>query len=131
MSKPIVEVKLEALDGKKGHAKALFDSGSHSTIIREDRLPAGTVMGRRKKPLRFRTAARGGTLSVVGGVVLIITVDGRTIRDEALVSPDLSQEMLIGAGTMQKWDITLRNKNGHTRVEVPKDLNDPDIQEVD
>lgn len=131
MAKPILDVELETLDGKKGRAKAVFNYGSRSTIIPEDRLPMGTVMGRREKPLQFRTAARGGTLDIVGGVVLVIAVDGRMIRDEALVSPDLSQEMIIGSGTMQKWDITLRNENGHARVEVPKDLNDPDIQEVD
>ena len=131
MSKPIVEVELETLGGLKGRARAVFDSGSHSTLIREDCLPKGALLERREKPLRFKTAARGGTLDVVGGVVLIIKVGDRLIRDEALVSPDLSQEMIIGAGTMQKWDITLRNTNGRTQVEIPKDLNDPDFQEVD
>ena len=130
MTKPIIDVELESMDGYKGAARAVFDSGSHSTLIREDCLPKGTVMGRRKKRLVFKTAAKGGTLEIVGGVVLIITIGDRMIRDEALVSPDLSQEMIIGAGTMQKWDITLRNTNGRTQVEIPKDLNDPDIQEV-
>jgi len=58
-------------------------------------------------------------------------IGDRLIESQALVSPDLSQEMIIGAGTMQEWDITIRNQNGHTEVVVGKDLRDPDVQEVD
>ena len=53
------------------------------------------------------------------------------ISDIALVSPDLSQEMIVGAGTMQKWDISIINRNGHTEVTVGRDMHDPDIIEVD
>ncbi len=38
--------------------------------------------------------------------------------------------MLIGAGLMQMWDISIRNKNGHTKIHVGHDMNDPDIQTV-
>ena len=50
-----------------------------------------------------------------------MTIGDRMIQDEALVSPNLAQEMLIGAGTMQKWDITIRTQNRHTTVEVGRD----------
>lgn len=131
VSKPIVEVDIETLDDHKGRVRAVFDTGAHPTIIREDRLPQGAAVVRRPSRQRLRTAAQGGTLDIVGGTILILTVGGRMIQDEALVSPNLSQEMLIGAGTMQKWDITIRNQNGPTRVEVGRDLRDPDVQEVD
>ena len=132
MTQPVLDVSIETLDARRGKVRAVFDFGAHPTIIREDRLPAGATVVRKPIPARMRTAAQGGTLDIVGGTILLITtVGGRTIQDEALVSPNLSQEMLVGAGTMQKWDILIVNENGHTRVEVGRDLSDPDVQEVD
>jgi hypothetical protein len=131
VSKPILDVTIETLDAHRGRVRALFDTGAHPTIIREDRLPAGAALVRRPAPLRMRTATQGGTLDVIGGTILVITVGDRQIQDEALVSPNLTQELLVGAGTMQKWDISIKKENGHTSVEIGRDLRDPDIQEVD
>lgn len=131
MSKPVVAVEFETFGGKKGRAEAVFDTGAYPTLIREDLLPPDAVVDRRPSPLRMKTAAEGGTLTVTGSVTLTITVADRVIQDAVLVSPDLSKGMLIGAGTMQKWDISIRNENGHTTVHIARDLRDPDIQEVD
>lgn len=131
VSKPILEVRIETLDAKTGSVRAVFDTGAYPTIIREDRLPHGALVVRRPAPQQLRTAAQGGTLEIVGGTILAMTVGERMIQDEALVSPNLQQEMLIGAGTMQKWDITIRNVEGRTSVEIGRDVRDPDVQEVD
>lgn len=131
MSKPILDVAIATLEQKSAHVRAVFNTGAHLTIIREDRLPPGAAVLRSPAPRQLRTAAQGGTLAIVGGTILVMTIGDRMIQDEALVSPNLAQEMLIGAGTMQKWDITIRTQNGHTTVEVGRDLRDPDIQEVD
>lgn len=131
MSKPVLDVSLESLDGMTGRALAVIDTGSHRTLIREDCVPKGASVVRSPRPSEMKTAAKGGKLHIVGGLILTIMIRDRMIQDDAFVSPDLSQEMIIGAGTMQKWDITIRNENGHTEVVVGKDLRDPDIQEVD
>ncbi len=131
MSKPILDVVIKTLDDKTAQVRAVFDTGAHPTIIREDRLPPGTVVLRATTLRPLRTAAQGGRLDIAGGTILVMTIGDRMIEDEALVSPNLAQEMLVGAGTMQKWDITIRTVNGHTSVEVGRDLRDPDIQEVD
>lgn len=131
MTKPVIVVSLRTFGGKEGKARAVFDTGSYRSLIREDRLPAGALVDRSPAPLELKTAAQGGRTHVVGALVLTITVKDRMIEDEVLVSPDQSQEMLIGAGTMQKWDITIRSDNGHTEVIVGTDLRDPDVQEVD
>jgi hypothetical protein len=119
------------LDEKSARVRAVFDTGAHPTIIREDRLPSGTTVLRGSSVRHMRTAAQGGRLDIAGGTILVMNIGDRIIEDEALVSPNLAQEMLIGAGTMQKWDITIRNVNGQTSVDVGRDLRDPDIQEVD
>jgi hypothetical protein len=128
--KPILDVEIETLDARKRRVRSLFDTGAHPTILRESCLPEGAALLRSPVPRPMRTAAAGGRLTISGGTILSITIGDRLIEDEALVSPDLAQELLIGAGTMQKWDITIRNRNGRTRVEVGRDLRDPDIQEV-
>lgn len=58
-------------------------------------------------------------------------IEGRIIEDEALISPDLGQDLLIGAKTMQAWDISILNNNGKTTVRIGRDTRDPDITEVD
>lgn len=131
MSKPIKEITIITLAEKSTQVKAVFDSGSFYTIIREDKLPADTIIEYRKEPIEFRTAGESGKLKVIGGVLLTITIDEKMIADSALVSPNLAQEMLIGAKTMQGWDISIQNLNGKTEIIVGHDMRDPDIIEVD
>ena len=126
-----MDVTIETVDEKRRPVRALFDTGAHVTLLREDCLPEGAVVPRPKKPRLLRTAARNGTLRVVGGLILVVTIGDRMIQTHALVSPDLAQELIIGAGTMQEWHITISNGGGETRVHVGLDLRDPDVQEVD
>ena len=131
MGKPVFEVDLNTPDGKRGRARAVFDTGSHRSLIREDRLPAGATSVPYVPQRELKTAAQGGRLRVVGAEVLTNSAGDRMIEGEALVSPDLSQEMLIGSEMMQAWDISIRNANGHTEVVIGRDHRDPDVQEVD
>jgi len=82
-------------------------------------------------PLAFRAAAKVSKLSAIGELPLVLSIGEKKINDAVLVSPDLSQEMLVGAGTMQKWDITIINREDRTEVTVGRDMRDPEITEVD
>ena len=131
MSKPIRNITITTLDEKSREVSAVFDTGSFYTIIREDRLPIGAVMEQQTKPLEFGTASQGGKLRVKGGIIFVMTIGEKMIKDDALVSPDLARDMLIGAKTMQAWDISILNKSGKTEIIVGHDMRDPDITEVD
>ena len=131
MTKPTRDIKITTPDEKSATVKAVFDSGSFYTILHEDKVPAGARVLERKHPRSFRTAARGGSLSATGELPLVLTIGDREVDDIALVSSDLSQEMLVGAGTMQKWDISIVNREGRTDVHVGRDMRDPDVIEVD
>ena len=131
MSKPILDIEIHTPDDAFTTVKAVFDTGSFYTIVREDRVPSQAAIVRRKIPRILRAAARGSQLTAVGEVSLVLSIGGREIDDVALVSPELAQEMLVGAGTMQKWDISILNQGGHTEVSVGRDMHDPDITEVD
>lgn len=130
MSKPIREIGISTLDEKERKVSAVFDTGSFYTILREDKVPSGAMVLRRVKPLEFRGASVGSKLTVTGSIELIFTIEGKMIEDSALISPDLAQDMLVGAKTMQAWDITIKNSNGHTTVIVGRDMRDPEITEV-
>src|SRR5438309_750203 len=107
MSKPIANVKITSLEDRSAEASAVFDSGSFYTIIRENKVPEGATITLRATPREFNTAASGGSLKVTGEMPMIISIGDKMITDSVLVSPNLAQEMLIGAGTMQKWDIRI------------------------
>lgn len=131
MSKPIREVEIKTAEGKKAAVDAVLDSGSFYSVIREDCLPRGVNVLKLKHRKMFGTARRGGKLPVTAQIVLDIRLEGRWIEGEFLVSPSLGSDMLIGAGLMQMWDISIKNKNGHTKILVGRDMNDPDIQAVE
>lgn len=131
MSKPILDVKIQTPDESATTVRAVFESGSFYTIIREDKVPSPASVAKRKSPRILKAAARGSHLTATGEVALVFTIGTKQIDDVALVSPVLSQEMIVGAGTMQKWDISIVNRNGHAEVAVGRDMHDPDVIEVD
>ena len=52
------------------------------------------------------------------------------IEAGVLISPELGSDMLIGAQTMQSWDISIINTKGKTKINVKHDMRDPEINEV-
>ncbi len=123
MGKPVQRVKISTIDERSAVVEAVFDTGSFITIVRESALP-------KDAPVLRYPEEKTRKLRIVGETYLVIEIDGHPISVMASVSPDLSRELLIGAGAMQSWDVSIRNENGHTRVEVGHDLRDPGIHEV-
>lgn len=130
MTKPIRKVQLITMDGRSKTVSGRFDTGSFHTIVRPAALPEGAVVSSLAHPEELRTAAAGGRLRVTGAIVLYLQIGRKRIREDVDVSPDLSRDLLIGAGTMQKWDITVRNTNGSTEVVVGRHVADPEVTEV-
>ena len=132
MGKPIIDITITTLDGKSGQVKAIFDTGSFYTIIRENKVPAGASIVREGALQQFRTAGSGGKLQINGVLPIAkITIGDKKVEDSILVSPDLVSDMLLGAKTMQAWDISIQNKKGKTSISVGHDMRDPEITEVD
>jgi len=131
MSKPVLAVKLSTTAGEKTTVPAVFDTGSFYTLIRQDCLPPRAVLQSFRQAPKLRAATRGSRVAVAGSTDMIITIGGKKILANVLVSSNLAREMIIGAGTMQMWDISIKNRNGKTRVIVGRDMHDPEITEVD
>ncbi len=131
MTKPILQVSVLTLNKKKRTVQALFDTDSYYTILREDCVPKGGIVYRYKTIEHLQTAGKKGGINITGESILIISIGGKQIRSSAYITPDIRREMIIGAEVMQSWDITIRNRNGRTRVIVGRDMRDPELTEVD
>ncbi len=95
---------------------ALFDSGANLSCIDKnhlENLEAPVSLGR---PRRLATASEGHFIEVKDAVRLDFYINDILLSDEFLVVPNLSEEVIIGAATLQKWRIKLNFEDD--RVEV-------------
>ena len=95
--------------GSKGekHLYALYDSGANLSCIHPDvleGLESPVSLGRSRL---VGTASEGHYIKVNQRVSLDFYMDDILLSDEFLVIPGLSEEVIIGAATMQKWRIKL------------------------
>lgn len=130
MSKPVFEIEITAPENNKTKLRAVFDSGAFPTIIREDKLPPTPII-KYHQPEIYGGAVQGSKLNVIGWCRLIVEYNGRMFYTFAEVAPQLSAEMLIGAGDMQKWDISIINKNGKTDIAIGHDMRDPELNIIE
>jgi hypothetical protein len=95
--------------GSKGekHLYTLFDSGANLSCINpgvlesiEQAVPLGAVR-------RLATASEHHFIEIKERVTLDFYINDVLLSDEFLVVPGLSEEVVIGAATMQKWRIKL------------------------
>jgi hypothetical protein len=95
--------------GSKGEKKlyALFDTGSTYSCIREDLATEIGNLESLPKTMYFTTASENQYLKVENRMGLNFEVNEITLTDEFMVVPGLSEEVIIGATTMQKWRIKL------------------------
>ena len=109
------EVKLVGSKGEK-ITKALFDSGStYSCIKKEVAEQVGTVelLG---EPLKA-SIANGEVLNVTERVGLEFRINGYRLFDEFMVISELSEDVIIGAYTFQKYKIKLDFENDEVIVD--------------
>jgi len=96
------------LRGDKGEGKfqALWDNGSSESFMRRDLAEGvGTIL-RLDAPREFEMGR--GSLSVSESTgVLSVEVEGFNLFWHFLVVPNLSEELIIGADFLQRWEIKL------------------------
>lgn len=97
---------------------ALFDTGASYSGIRRDLAEEIAHVERLPKPMTFITASAGHYLEVTQLIRSEFYLDELRLSDEFLVIPDLSEEVIIGVNTLQKW-----------RIKLDFDLEKPVIEE--
>lgn len=86
---------------------ALFDSGASYSCINEDKAEELEVFTQLHTPMRLATASEHVFMEINNRITLDFYKDDIRLSDEFLVVPNLSEEVIIGATTMQKWRIKL------------------------
>ena len=86
---------------------AVFDSGSTYSCIEPELAKILGVIEPLPEPMDFGTAEEGRRLSAREAIRLNFYLNGYRFSDEFMLIPDLSQPVLIGAATLQKWRLKL------------------------
>ncbi len=95
----------------------LFDSGANLSCIDEQHLKGlenSVPLGRVRK---LATASEGHFIEIKSAVRLDFYLHDVLLSDEFLVVPNLSEEAIIGAATLQKWRIKLNFEDDKVEVD--------------
>jgi predicted aspartyl protease len=87
--------------------RALFDSGATLSCIRPDLAEKIGRLDELKRPLKLQTADKENDIEIKYKILLEFYIDEFRLSDEFIVVPNLSEEAIIGATTMQKWRMKL------------------------
>jgi hypothetical protein len=104
----VIEKEIE-LAGSKGREKVigLFDSGSTYSCIKKELAEKLGVIDFLPEPMELETAKEEEKIEVKEHIGLIFYLNGYRFTDEFMVISDLSEKLVIGTTTMQKWRFKL------------------------
>ncbi len=102
----IKEIKLK---GSKSEIEkeAIFDSGSTYSCIHPDLAESLGTVEPLPEPMEFGTAKEGEKVTAEGRVTLNFYIEQYRFSDEFMVIQKLSNGVIIGAATLQKWRLKL------------------------
>ncbi len=97
------------LVGSRGEHETdgLFDTGASYSFVRRDVAERLATLEPLPQPMSFEMAQQGATVTARERVVLDFWIDGYRFSDEFLVLDNLSEELIIGAKTMQAWRLKI------------------------
>lgn len=101
-----IPVRFEGDNGEKV-LYTLFDSGATFSCISPEHIKSITDPVRMAKPMEVATASEGTYLKVSERITPDFYINDIRMSDEFMVVPNLSEEAIIGAATLQKWRIKL------------------------
>lgn len=99
-------------------AEVLFDSGAHRSIIRKNIAEKIATLTKLPHSLEFSLANGESKVSTNLVANIEIAINDRFIFDQFYVIDKVSREVIIGALTMQGWEIKLDPKNESLSVGV-------------
>ena len=104
----IIRIPLR-FEGSKGEKNlyALFDSGANYSCINETVVEDLEMLTPIHTPMRLATASDTVYMEITSRTTLDFYHEEIRLSDEFLVVPGLSEEVIIGANTMQKWRLKL------------------------
>jgi predicted aspartyl protease len=104
----IIKIPLR-FEGSKGEKTlySLFDSGATFSCISFENAVELATLEKMRTPLEIATAARDTYLKIEHAVRLDFYYNDIRLSDEFMVIPNLSEDVILGVNTLQKWRIKL------------------------
>lgn len=104
-----VIIKEITLIGSKGRTNkdAIFDSGSTYSCIHPELAEGLETIIPLPEPMEFSTAKEGEKVRAEGRVTINFHIGEYRFSDEFMVIEGLSNGVIIGAATLQKWRLKL------------------------
>src|SRR5258708_3076109 len=95
--------------GSKGEKTlyTLFDSGANLSCVHPDHIKDLETPVHLGRVRRLYTANEGHFIEIKERVTIDFYINDILLSDEFLVVPNLTEEAIIGAATLQKWRIKL------------------------
>lgn len=115
----VMEKEIE-LAGSLGREKVLglFDSGSSHSCIDPELAARLEIILPLPETLEFETAEAGRKVRVAQAVRLDFWLEGYRFSDEFFLVPHLSEKLILGASTMQKWRFKLDFENDRVIIDL-------------
>ena len=107
------------LVGSKGEKKieAMYDSGASFSFIKSELAKKLGNIEKLPTSLSFETAKEGDEITVEERVTLDFYIEGIRLSDEFFICDTLSEDVIIGAKTMQAWRLKLDFENDRVLVD--------------
>jgi predicted aspartyl protease len=86
---------------------ALFDTGATFSCIHPDHVKTIAHSEKLFRPLEVATADAGRYMKITEAIRSDFYINDIRMSDEFMIVPNLSEEVIIGVTTMQKWRIKL------------------------
>ena len=96
---------------------ALFDSGASVSCIRPDVAETLEIARPIRPPLRISTAKEGAELEVSERVSLDFYINGYRFMTDFYIVAGLTEEVIIGATTMQQWRFKIDFEHGEVIID--------------
>lgn len=96
-------------EGSKGETVlyTLFDSGATFSCISGDQAARLANLEKMRNSLEIATAAKDTYLKIENRIVLDFYYNDIRLSDEFMVIDNISEDVILGANTLQKWRIKL------------------------
>jgi predicted aspartyl protease len=106
-------------EGSKGekYLYALFDSGATYSCINDTLVKDIEILTPLHTPMKLATASTDTYMEISNRSTIDFYHEDVRLSDEFLVVPGLSEEVIIGANTMQKWRLKLDFENDNVIVD--------------
>ena len=101
-----IPIRYEGENGEKT-LYTLFDSAATFSCIHPDFIKDIGDAQKLHRPLEVSTASEGIYLKIKQRIITDFYINEIRMSDEFMIVPNLSEDAIIGATTMQKWRIKL------------------------